>query len=158
MCVCVRACVCDVICGGTEHLNGNEHLGWWTNHMIAFIIASRRGDIYAMTGSVMSYQSAHTYTWAHMLWLTVMRPAVGHVWHKLHISVRVEKTWSPPVKQCSLLFHLLRRRPSIPRLKKWTSSPNTLTPLKEEKKHLQRFITWHMKIKDSLWKSYPFVN
>ncbi len=46
------------------------------------------------------------HTHAHMLWVTVMYSAVGHIWRRLHITVRLRKTWSPWVNQCFVVFHL----------------------------------------------------
>lgn len=141
-----RVCVC-MMWGGDKHLNGNEHRRWWTNHMIAFIIASYRGDIYTMTGNVMSYQSP---TRAHMLWITVMHSAVGHVWCRLH-SVRLRKTWSPWVNQCCTVFHLFHLNSSPKHYKSIIEKNNNHTLL--EIHHLI-----YENKRPSLLKSYQFVN
>lgn len=52
-------------------------------------------------------------THAHTLWITVMYSALGHIWHRLHISVRLKKAWSPWVNQYSTRLHLFHERPSI---------------------------------------------
>lgn len=60
---------------------------------------------------------SHAYTRArtrtHMLWITGMYSAVGHIWCRLHISVQLKKIWSPWLNQYCTVFHLFQRRPSI---------------------------------------------
>lgn len=114
--------VCVCVCLWIKHLNGNEHRRWWTNYMVAFIIASYRGDIkpwqemWWAINLLCIYMGMH----AHMLLITVIYSAVGHIWRRPHISVRLRKTWSSWLNQCRTVFHLFQRRLSI--LFCWSSS------------------------------------
>lgn len=77
----------------------------------AFIIASSRGDIYTMTGNVMSYQSPmhiHVHALTHAM---NNCDVLGCRPNTLMCSWR--KTWSPWVNQHCTVFHLFQRRPFI---------------------------------------------
>lgn len=61
-----------------KHFHGNEHCRWWTNHMIAFITASYRGDIYhdrkcdelSISHACIYSTCAYLHTHTHTLWIT----------------------------------------------------------------------------------------
>lgn len=94
---------------------------------------------------------SYAYTWAHMLWITVMHSAVGHVWRRLHISVRLRKTWSPWVNQCCTVFHLFHLNSSPKHYKSIIEKIDKNTLL--EIHHLI-----YENKRPSLLKSYQFVN